>query len=321
VIRLVGAELNRLLSRRLTLILTLAVIAIVGVFQLAVVQSVTPPSPAEVAAARQGFEDYRKDWQANHDEWEQDCLDDGGTPADCAQPEPTEADWGLAPTPFNEIAQAGVTFSVVMAMLSAYLLAASSIGAEYSTGSLGNWLTFVPRREKVYAAKVVALALGSAALAVLTGLLMVGAASIVTLAVGQPLTGLSGVVETAARGIPLVVFAALLGFCVGMLTRHTVAALGALLGYGLLVLGLYVVSFAVPPLSALKRWQLETNVAAFLMHGTQYQVIRRVVTADGVDVEGVARSLGFGAASAYLAIIGLALLAVTLLVFRRRDVT
>ena len=106
-----------------------------------------------------------------------------------------------------------------------------------------------------------------------------------------------------------------------MLTRHTVAALGALLGYGLLVLGLYVVSFAVPMLSSLKRWQLETNVAAFLMHGTQYQVIRRVVTADGVDVEGVTRNLGFGAASAYLAIIGLALLSVTLLVFRRRDVT
>jgi ABC-2 type transport system permease protein len=321
VIRLIGAELNRLLSRRLTLILTLAVIAIVGVFQLAVVQSVSPPSAAEVADARQGYEDYRKDWEANHDAWEQACLDDGGAADECAQPEPTEADWGLAPTPFNEIAQAGVTIWVVMAMLSAYLLAASSIGAEYSTGSLGNWLTFVPRREKVYAAKVVALALGSAALAALTGLLMVGAASIVTLAVGQPLTGFGAVVETAARGIALVVFAAILGFCVAMLTRHTVAALGALLGYGLLVLGLYVVSFAVPVLSSLKRWQLETNVVAFLMHGYQYQVIRRVVTEQGVDVEGAIRSLGFGAASAYLAIIGLALLSVTLLVFRRRDVT
>jgi ABC-2 type transport system permease protein len=321
VIRLIGAELNRLLSRRLTLVLTLAVIAVVGIFQLAVAQSVTPPSAAQVAEARQGYEEYRKDWQANHEEWEQECVDEGGTAQDCAQPEPTEADWGLAPTAFNEIAQAGVTFSVVMAMLSAYLLAASSIGAEYSTGSLGNWLTFVPRREKVYAAKVAALALGSAALAVLTGLLMVGAASIVTVAVGQPLTGLGTVVQTAARGIPLVVFAAVLGFCVAMLTRHTVAALGALLGYGLLVLGLYVVSFAVPVLSLLKRWQLETNIAAFLMHGYNYQVIQRVASSEGVSIEGVMRTLGFGAASAYLAAIGLALLIITLLVFRRRDVT
>jgi ABC-2 type transport system permease protein len=208
-----------------------------------------------------------------------------------------------------------------MAMLAGYLLAASSIGAEYSTGSLGNWLTFVPRREKVYAAKVVALGLGTAGLGALTGALMVGAASIVTAVIGQPLGGLGDVVATAARGIPLVVFAGLLGFCVAMLSRYTVAALGVLLGYGLIVLGLNILSFPVPALSLLRRWQLETNVAAFLSRGYEYQVIQRVVTADGVNIEGSTRTLSFAASSAYLAVILVVLLAMALIVFRRRDVT
>ena len=320
-IRLIGAELNRLLSRRLALVLTLAVIAVVALFQLAVADAVTPPSPAEVAEARAGYEQYHQEWQQNHETWEQECVDEGGTAAECQQPEPTEADFGLAPISFGDIAGIGVGFAVVVAMLASYLLAASFIGAEYSTGALGNWLTFVPRREKVYAAKIIALAIGSAALGAVAGLLMVGVAAIVTSAIGQPLTGVGDVVATAGRGIPLVVFAALLGFCIAMLTRHTVAALGVLLGYALVWLGTTIVSNLVPSLTLVKRWQVETNVQAFLSYGIDYATLKQVVTEDGVSVESVTRHLGFGASATYLAVVLAAFLVVTLIVFRRRDVT
>lgn len=320
-IRLIGAEFNRLLSRRLTLILTLAVIAVVGLFQLAVAESVSPPSPEQVAAARQGFEQDHKMWEESHEEWEQQCLDQGGSESDCVIAEPTEQDYGLAPTRFGDIAGVGVSVSVVVAMLAGYLLAASSIGAEYSTGSLGNWLTFVPRREKVYAAKVAALALGSAALGVVAVGLMVGLAAIVTAAIGQPLTGVGTVAATAGRGIPLVVLAALVGFCIAMLTRHTVAALGALLGYGLVVLGLTIVGYLVPPLSHLKPWQLETNIWAFLNYGQTYYVVERTVSEQGVSIDQVERTLAFGPASAYLAAVLIVFLVAALLVFRRRDVS
>ncbi len=320
-IRLIAAELNRLLSRRLTIVLALGVIAIVGLFQIAVASAVTPPSAEQVAAARQGYEQDLKDWQENHESYQQECADSGGAESECTIPAPTEQDYGLAPTPFGDIVGPGVGFAVVMAMLAAYLLAASYIGAEYSTGSLGNWLTFVPQREKVYAAKIVALALASTALGLVSAGLMVGLACIVTTAIGQPLTGIGSVSATAARGIPLVVFAALVGFCIAMLTRHTVAALGALLGYGLVVLGLNILSYLVPALSLLKRWQIETNVQAFLSYGHDYQVIKRVVSVEGVNIEGAVRTLTFGASAAYLGILLLAFLAVTLVVFRRRDVT
>ena len=44
-------------------------------------------------------------------------------------------------------------------MFAAFLVGASFIGAEYSTGSLANWLTFVPQRLKVYGSKVIAVVL------------------------------------------------------------------------------------------------------------------------------------------------------------------
>lgn len=320
-IRLIGAELNRLRSRRLTLILALAVIAVVALFQVAVVQAVTPPSAADVAAAQAGYEQDHQEWVQNHDAYVQQCLDSGGTEDQCTYPEPTKEQYGLTPATFGSVVGAGVSIAVVVAMLAGYLVAASSIGAEYSTGALGNWLTFVPRREQVYAAKVAALAIGSAALGLVAGGLMVGLAAIVTSVIGQPLTGAGAAVATAGRGIPVVVFASLIGFCIAMLTRHTVAALGALVGYGLLVLGLTIVSYLITPISLLKPWQIETNVRAFLNHGQTYAVYERVVTAQGVNIQSVERTLGFGAASAYLAVVLAVFLVVTLLVFRRRDVT
>ena len=106
-----------------------------------------------------------------------------------------------------------------------------------------------------------------------------------------------------------------------MLTGYTVAALGALLGYGIVIVGLNILSFVVPALSLLKPWQVETNISAFLMHDAQYYVVERVVTEDGVAVQQVARTLTFEASSGYLAVLLVALLAVSFLVFRRRDVT
>jgi ABC-2 type transport system permease protein len=152
------------------------------------------------------------------------------------------------------------------------------------------------------------------------GALMVGLAAMVTVIIGQPLTGAGDVVATAARGVPLVIWASLIGFCAAMLTRHTVAALGVLLGYGLLYIASTILGSLIPTVSRLAPWRLETNIQAFLSYGTDYDVYRRTVTDAGVDYESVSHHLGFGAASAYLAVVLLAVLAVTLLVFRRRDV-
>ena len=55
------------------------------------------------------------------------------------------ADYALTVTPLvRRRRPAAVTTSAYLAMLARFLVGASFIGAEYSTGSLANWLTFVP---------------------------------------------------------------------------------------------------------------------------------------------------------------------------------
>ena len=318
-IRLIRAELDRLASRRLPLILLLAALAAVGLFQLAVIESVSPLSPSEVAVARESYQQARQDWQENRAEIEAQCAQQG-LPLEQCYPEPTEEDWGLTPTRYDEIASAGVLLSASLAMLVGYLMAASAIGAEYTTGSLSNWLTFVPRRGQVFASKLVAVGLGAAVAGALLAGVMVGASALITRGYDQPLAGFDGVAASAGRGVALAVLAAVLGFCVAMLTRYTVAALGVVIGYLLAVLATNILGFIVPVVSELKRWALETNIQAFLNHGHTYLVFRRQVTAEGVDVVPVERTLSFAAGAGYLAVLAAALVVVTALVFRRRDV-
>ena len=42
----------------------------------------------------------------------------------------------------------------------AFLLGPSFVGAEFSSGSIGNWLTFEPRRLRVYGSKLIAAGAG-----------------------------------------------------------------------------------------------------------------------------------------------------------------
>ena len=72
-IRLLWAELNRLRSRRFTLIALLAVFLALAAFQLVVNDEVTPPSAAEQARYQALYEEAHRDWVANHQAYEQQC--------------------------------------------------------------------------------------------------------------------------------------------------------------------------------------------------------------------------------------------------------
>src|SRR5215217_2023772 len=57
----------------------------------------------------------------------------------------------LRATTFNEIAQIGLLLAIYLSGLAMFLVAASFIGAEFTTGAIANWLSFVPRRVPVFA--------------------------------------------------------------------------------------------------------------------------------------------------------------------------
>ena len=316
-IRLLRAELLRLRSRRMALVAAIVLLAAVALFQLAVNEAVTPPEGAEVAAAQREYEQAREDWEANHERYEQDCLDQGLTREECVVPAPVESDFGLQASSFATMGDAGVYLITILAMLTGYLLGASFLGAEVSSGSMANWLSFVPRRGPVLASKLLVLALvtaiGTAALLALT----LALTAMVTRLHGGPVTELDRLAALSGRAVVFCSLAAVLGACLALLTRHTVAALGIVLGGLMLSTILSGLVFAFPAFADLPRWLPGPNFTAFLRNGTTYDVYLPSVGEEGSVVE---RKITLARAAVYWAVLSTAVIAATALVFRRRDV-
>lgn len=319
--RLVVAELRRLGSRRLTWIAAVLLLLGVGLFQLVVSSEVAPPSATEVAENQRFLEQSRQEWQENHVEWEQECVESGGSAEQCVVPEPTEADFGLAPTPFADIAGTAVTLSALLALFASYLVAASSIGAEYTSGAIANWLTFVPQRLRVFGSKLVAVVGVSAALGALTNFAMLGLIAAVTRFHGGGLAGIGDAAATGGRAVALAVLAGVGGFCIGLVSRHTVAALGVVLAY--LVVGSVVRGLAssVPALQWLPPWLPDYNLLAFLDHGTTYVLDTSTTTIEGTEFSQIEKHLSFGHSAVYWLVLLVVAVVGAALVFRRRDVT
>jgi ABC-2 type transport system permease protein len=320
--RLVLAELARLRSRRVVLVGALLVLAAIGLFQLVVASEVTPPSAADVTQQQQYYEQAHQEWEQGHAAQEKACLDAGESAESCAWPEPTPADYALTATPFAEVAPAAVQLSAYVALLAAFLVGASFIGAEYSTGSLANWLTFVPQRLRVYGSKLVAVALASALGGAVASFLMLGLVALLTRTNGGALTGLGDAAAMAGRAVPIAVLAGVAGFVFALLTRHTVAALGIALGYVVTSAVLSTIAAnADGPLGWLPPWLPENNVAAFLEHGTTYQQYVETVTEQGTSGESIEKHISFGHSAVYWAVLLVVAVVSAALVFRRRDVT
>ena len=322
--RLVRAELMRLRSRKLTWIALGAVLLVILLTQLAVYTSVRPLSDSERAQAQTNYEQAKVDYEKNKDEYAkeaQDCVAQGNTAEECAYPEPQLEDYAQrSVSDFPEVANLAVTVSVFVTGLALLFLSASVTGAEFSSGSLANWLSFLPERTKVYASKLAALALVGAVATALTSALAIGLTTLLTKIAGAPVTGLGKVDATGARGVLIGIIAVVVGFSLALLTRHTIAAAGTVLGYLFLSFVYAIVKYSVPSLQKLQRLQPENNALALLNHGHTYVSTVRVVTPDGYSENEIEHVITFAQASVFWLVVLAVLLGVSYLVFRRRDV-
>ena len=123
--RLVAAEIARLLSRRFTAIALIVLLLGLGAYQLVVNDSLSPATGEQLAAAQRAYEQSHQDWVDNHEKYEGDCRNTGGTPEECIIPEPTLADFSADPTPFKEAARTALEVSTVFVALAAFMIAAS----------------------------------------------------------------------------------------------------------------------------------------------------------------------------------------------------
>ena len=200
-IRLMGAEATRLFSRRFTGLALLVLLLGLGGYQLIVNQSLSPLTGEQLAAAEQAYQQSHEDWVDNHDKYEQECRDRGGAAADCTVPEPTRNDFSVEPTPFKQAASTALELSSVFVSLAAFMIAASFIGAEYNSGSISNWLTFVPRRAPVFWSKLLTMIGFAALLGACTAALVLAAAVVLARFHNSAIESLRGLAATGARGV------------------------------------------------------------------------------------------------------------------------
>jgi ABC-type transport system involved in multi-copper enzyme maturation permease subunit len=182
-----------------------------------------------------------------------------------------------------------------------WLLGASFIGAEWHAGTMTTFLTWEPRRARVFFAKLIACA-AVAFIATILLELLVGAA-LLPAAVWRGTTAGVDAADLAwllLRAGVAAVFGTSLGYALGAIGRNTAASLGV--GFVYIVVLENLVHGLRPQWQG---WLLSDNLATFL-------------TAAG---DPVIPGRSPAAAAGVVTIYGAAALVVALTLFRRRDVT
>lgn len=321
-INLARAEFNRLRSRRVVVICLIVLLAALGGFQVIVGFTVRQPSQAAIAQARQQFEHAKADYDQNHDAEVKLCQQQNPDQADsCDYPPPKWDDFLPKPATFTEMATAGVTITVIFTSLIFLIIGASSIGAEYGSGAIANWLSFVPDRLRVYASKLGVLVISAAVVAALASALSLACTAILVKINSGRVVHSGDQIAAGGRGLIVVVVCTALGFGLALISRHTIAALGVLVGYLVFDFVLVIVMNTIESAQKIKPWLPENNARAVLGNGYRYDDLVQHVRPDGIDYEPIARHIGFGHGLAYLTVVFVLVVAVSLLVFRRRDIT
>lgn len=326
--RLLAVELRRLFSRRLVVLAMVAAVAVSGLVVAATWNSVQPMSAAEAQRAEMFYQADLDRWAEEGDEQVAQCLEQQereeeitGQEVDfgCDQQEP-QREWFIPTVPALHETLPGLLLGVSMLLaFVALVIGTTFTAAEFSTGAMSNWLTFEPRRLRVYASKVTAAAIGVVPVAVVVLGVVIGGAWVVNstqgLTDGMTSTVWTDIAWTAARILVLAAIGALVGAALGFLLRHTAAVLGVVIGYGIVVEG--ILSGLLPQLAP---WTARTNLSGWATHGTTYYTSECVTEAMGTTCQMTEHALGFGHSATYLLVITALIVVVSALAFRRRDV-
>jgi len=327
--RLLRVELRRF-RHRITLWLVAGGLVAVAVLTVGSAWSwAVPPTDEELAQRQQFYEQSLADWEEHGEEMVADCREQEAA-ARTTQP---DVDFGcdmMAPR-LEDYLGSQLTFAdsglglVEQMMLpiafAAGLMAASFVGAEASSGSLGTWLTFAPRRVPVYLSKLGAAVLGVLPPTVLALAVATGGGWAVFAVHGT--VGDAGaevwtrILQADGRLVVVAVVAAVLGVALAFLVRHTAAVLGVVVGWAVVVEGLLRnLVPAVAPMTA------QVNLAAWASAGTEYGTTECRTGVDGMQVcDWVSHEVSMTHGGLLLAAAAVVVTVVSVLVLRVRDVS
>jgi ABC-type transport system involved in multi-copper enzyme maturation permease subunit len=330
---LLRAELHRFRARRF-----IQVLAALGVLAWAAATvigllSFGEPTAADYADAQQQVDQILTE----NEIYRQECLDnpesfapgapDGLSPEELCGPELTVEDIGgvesfLTKEPFD-LASAGTGGALAFAGLAAalaFVVGATWIGAEWSTRSIVALLFWAPRRIRVMSTKLAVLVVGATVFGVAAQVGWLTMAGILDAAVGTdealPDGFWSTLLQTQARGVLLVVLAAVLGFGLTSIVRNTGASLG--LAFVYVVVVQLVLGNMKPSWSP---WMLGTNAVALVNEGglTLFLYDQIDYSAENLG-EPVQYYLGHLQSGLFLAAVAAVLVGVGTWLFARRDI-
>ncbi len=324
--RLLAVEVRRLTARALVLVAVLGGLAGIAFALVGVAQTVRPMDAQQLAEAERMYEQELEHWAEHGEEMVEGCLEeqerarsDTGDPTldhGCHDMEP-RLDWFIwMPPPLHDQLpweQSSVAYLVLFVSLA---VGTTATAAEMSTGAMATLLTFVPRRLRVYAAKLAAPALVMAPVTALllgahllgTWLLYDGA----DLADGMTSHHWGEAAAVLGRTVAACVLVAALGAALGILARRTAVVLGGFIAYVVAVEGLGAAL-------GVRTWLLALNLEGFLRGGTEDWTQVCEVTEAGTLCEGVAVPHTLTQSAIYLAVLAVVVIGGTALVFRRRD--
>jgi ABC-2 type transport system permease protein len=332
---LLAAEMDRLRRRRLVVTLVvLGLVALVGALAI-----VFATHSTDLAGARAEAAGIARQAGAGLAESEAACRQDpppdtGIEGCDFGDP-PTAEDFFRDPRFFADAGLPAVAMGVgVGGALVAILIGATAVGADWSSRTILTLLTWEPRRLRFLGTRLAALALGTAALGVLTQALGLGLGALTVQLRGtwsRPPAS-SDVVDTGSPLLPaahfwrdllslqvrcvvLMVVAVILAASVTAIARHTAGLLG------LLFVWFAVVETAVNVLAADRgwpRWLVGPNVLAFLLPGGMHMTTGTRPTPDGSE-EPTTVLVSNLDALLYLGVVAAASVALAGVLLRRRD--
>ncbi|OJV78995.1 MAG: hypothetical protein BGO37_01235 [Cellulomonas sp. 73-92] len=327
--RLMRVELRRYLARQAVRWLVVGMVAAVLLTGFAAWRASRPPSEAQLAEAQQQVTLAQADWAQHGAEYMTQCRaqqeqarqTDPSADFQCDRGAPTVESFLPPRQTFAANAYDSLGQVATFVLLLSLIVGATFVAAELSTGAMSTWLTFEPRRGRVFASKaaVASVVTGTAALAV--SVLAVGVlwvATAVNHATGQveaqtlvDLGNGSARIAVAAAG------AALLGAGLGFLLRHTAAVIASVIAWFIAIDGILVSGLLQAP-----RWAAATNLQAWLRAGTTYYQQGPCVTdpLGGLACNPVQKTLPMAAGGLTLVAALAVVAALAWVVFRRRDV-
>ncbi|WP_033340250.1 ABC transporter permease subunit [Catenuloplanes japonicus] len=264
---LLRAELMRLFGRRFVQIMTVLLLGACVIAVLSTVASSHTPTDAELRQAAGDAAAQFTDMQRYYET----CVAAQGPQGECPRPDPAQYRMENYLTGVfvfaNEITGLFYFVAVFLALFG-FLVGASFIGAEMTSGGLTNLLLWQPQRPVVLGAKLLTavVSVGALAVLVIAGYLGAfwGVASVSGLAGDLSGPFWPDLFAVVARAIAFVLGFTVLGFSIAVIGRHTAAALGTVAAYAVLwEVGLRIVLDTVDAVRP-DRWMFSTYLVAFL---------------------------------------------------------